>query len=164
MPTRRSQWGDVTEHLLWYISEAMSSIAHSEAMPSSAQSKAMPSSAYYYQPISLNNKHVRQRQHCLKGSKSYRLVAISWGLTSSAHSVWINTINTAILKTPVVSEVRVTQGKQKHRAELGQKYSRERRKMRFRFTGGNIYLWGHAIKAITVRTCHRALTVYHKLK
>ena len=110
--------------------------AHSEAMPSSAHSKAMPSSAYYYQPISLNNKNVRQRQHFLKGSKSYRLVALLWGLPSSAHSVWINTVNNAILKMPVVSGVGVTQGKQKHWAELGQKYSRKRRKMWCRSAGG----------------------------
>ena len=75
--------------------------AHSVAMPSSAHSKATPSSAYYYQPRSLNNKNVCQRQHFLKSSKSYRLVALSWGLPSSTHSVWINTINNAILKTPV---------------------------------------------------------------
>ena len=75
--------------------------ADSEAMPSSAHSKTMSSSAYYYQPRSLNNNIFRQRQHFLKGYYSYRLVALSWGLPSSSHGVWINTINTAILKTPV---------------------------------------------------------------
>ena len=75
--------------------------AHREAVPSSAHSKAMLSRAYYYQPRSLNKRTFCQRQNFLKGSKSYRLVVLSWGLTSSAHSVWINTINNAILKTPV---------------------------------------------------------------
>ena len=40
---------------------------------------AMPSIAYYDQPRSLNNKLFCQRQHLLKDSKSYRLVAILWG-------------------------------------------------------------------------------------
>ena len=63
--------------------------AHGEAMPSSTHSKSIPSSAYYYQTRSLNNNKIRQGQHFLKVSKSYRLVSLSWGLTSSTHSVWI---------------------------------------------------------------------------
>ena len=109
---------------------------HSEVMTSSAHNKAMPSSAYYYQPRSLNNKNVRQRQHFLRGSKSYRLVALSWGLPSSARSARINTINNSIMKTPVVSRVGVTRGKNKHQEELRQKDSRERRKMLCHSAGG----------------------------
>ena len=139
--------------------------SHSEAMPSSAHSKAIPPRAYYYQPRSLNNECFCQVQHFLKSSKSYRLVPLLWGLPSSAHSVWINKINNAILKTSVVNGVGVTLGKQRDRAELGQKDSREQHKMRCGLAGGgNIYLWGHATKALTVRTCHRALTIYHKIK
>ena len=119
---------------------------HSEVMTLSAHSKAMPSSAYYYQPRSLNNKNVCQRQNFLKGSKSYRLVALSWGLPSSAHSVWINKMNTAILKTPVVSGVKVTQGKQKHWSEVIQTDSQERRNMR---------CWSEGGKDISMRPCHR---------
>ena len=89
------QWHGITKVMPYHWG------SHSESMPSSAHSKAMPSSAYYYQPRSLNNKNICQRQHLLKGSKSYRLVALSWGLPSSVHSDQINTINTVILKTPV---------------------------------------------------------------
>ena len=70
----------------------MQSSAHSEDMPLIAHSKAMTSISYYDQPRSLNN-FFHQRRHFLKGSKSYRLVSLSWGLPSIAHSVWINTIN-----------------------------------------------------------------------
>ena len=55
-------------------------------MPLNAHSKAMPSSNYYDQPRSLNNEKNCQRLHLLKGSNSYRLVSLLWGLTSNAHN------------------------------------------------------------------------------
>ena len=53
---------------------------------------------------------------------------------------------------------------------IGQKSDRQTQGISARFRvvrqvgGGGIYSQGHDIEALTVRTCHQALTLYHEIK